>query len=217
MLTAQFRPLSKPVARPKSGTKRCPFDASWANTLDVLERELGHLRARDIIIEADFEPHQIRNDGWPRSSQSPRTHGVRLSFESAHGPLSYECATYAHYENNIRAIALTLERLRAVERYGAVKGGEQYRGWSQLPPGRGPIMAGEWATAEDAARFLLEVGQLKAAHKAADLLTDPAALQHVYRAAARATHPDAGGSDEAMARVNRAKVFIEAGRKEVGL
>lgn len=36
-------------------------------------------------------------------------------------------------------------------------------------------------------------------------------------AAPRATHQDAGGSDEAMARVNRAKVFIEAGRKEVGL
>jgi hypothetical protein len=34
----------------------------------LLERELSHLAAEEITIEAFFRPDEIRNDGWPRST-----------------------------------------------------------------------------------------------------------------------------------------------------
>lgn len=42
--------------------------------------------------------------------------------------------TYEHWQANVRAIALTLEALRAVDRYGATQG-RQYAGFQQLTAG----------------------------------------------------------------------------------
>ena len=108
MIDLHFRPIDKPIAPPKGGAKRSTFKAGFTRTLDDLERELKRLRARDIIVEAALDIGDIRNDGWPRSTARPRTPGIRLSFTSAHGPLSYECATYLAWEDNLRAIGLTL-------------------------------------------------------------------------------------------------------------
>lgn len=204
MLQATFRPIERPVALPRQYA-RCGFGAKWSTTLDTLERELGHLKAKDIIVEVALDHNDIRNDGWPRSSASPRTPGVRVSFQSKHGPLSYECATYKEWEQNMRAIALTLERLRAVERYGAVKGGEQYKGWAQLPPGTGtitPPAPSEWRSVEDAMRFLCRTAGVVEGG-------DTAQLDQVYRQASRRTHPDLGGSTKESSRVNAARDFIE--------
>lgn len=203
MLQATFRPLERAVALPRH-YQRCPFAASFTHTLDTLERELGQLKARDIIVEVALDHGDIRNDGWPRSSARPRTPGIRISFQSRHGPLSYECATYKDWEQNMRGIALTLERLRAIERYGAVKGGEQYKGWAQLPPGGVAIATAEWRTKEEAMRFLcrtagvVEGGNLSM-------------LDQVYPQAARRVHPDVGGSTELMSKVNRARDYIRSG------
>ncbi|MFN7019864.1 MAG: molecular chaperone DnaJ [Phycisphaerales bacterium] len=204
MINAVFRPLEKPIPLPKGGVISCPFSCSFTTTLDDLERELFHLKAKDIVIELDLDLQDIRNDGWPRSTARPRTQGVRLSFDSKHGPLSYTCATYGHWERNLRAVGLTLDRLRAVDRYGAVKGGEQYKGWAALPPPPQPAAGGDFASIEEAMRFLCKVGN------GTVLSVLPSDLEAVYRDAARKAHPDAGGSTELMARVNAAKAFVEA-------
>src|SRR5579863_10251967 len=47
-----------------------------------------------------------------------RTQGIILTFNSKHGPLSYPCDKYSNWQANLRAIALSLEALRAVDRYG---------------------------------------------------------------------------------------------------
>ena len=111
MIDLRFRPIEKAIAAPKGGAKKAPFEASFRRVLDDLERELGYLKATDIVIEAALELREIRNDGWPYSNARPRTPGIRLSFKSKHGVLSYECATYDHWEWNLQAIGLTLERV----------------------------------------------------------------------------------------------------------
>lgn len=136
MLNATFRRLESPLDAPRGGYRRAPFSSSYTTTLNGLERELEHLKAKDIVIQIDMRWEDIRNDGWPRSTAMVKSPGVVVTFESKHGPLSYRCGTYSNWEMNLRAIALTLERLRAVDRYGAVKGGEQYKGWARLPPGQ---------------------------------------------------------------------------------
>lgn len=75
MIDLRFRPLQTPVARPKGGYRSSPFDLPWNRTLDHLERELGFLGAKDIVVEADLSPEKIRNDGWPYSSARPNTPG----------------------------------------------------------------------------------------------------------------------------------------------
>lgn len=187
MLNATFRPLESPLDAPRGGHRRAPFSASYTTTLNGLERELEHLKAQDIVVQIDVRREDIRNDGWPRSTATVKSPGVVVTFESKHGPLSYRCATYSNWEMNLRAIALTLERLRAVDRYGAVKGGEQYKGWARLPPGtngHAPIAAGEWANAERAADWL--ISQTSLTMDPAHVLGNPANLTLAYREANRA-------------------------------
>jgi hypothetical protein len=182
MIDLCFRPIDKPVAPPRGGAKRAPFKVGYSSMLDDLERELKHLRAREIIVEAGFDLSDIRNDGWPRSTARTRSPGIRLSFVSSHGPLSYECATYQSWEDNMRGISLTLSALRAVDRYGAVKGGEQYKGWARLPEKAGT------ETAEAAARELIELAGV--AGSTEYVLRSRATATEVRNLAMRAHHPD---------------------------
>lgn len=212
MIQAQFRPIdnTKPLAA-KQGWERSPFSASWTSTLNLLEREIRHLAGKDIVIEIDTTLSQIRNDGWPYSSAKVGRPGVRISFASKHGPMSYTSVQYARWETNIHAVALTLERLRAVERYGCVKNAEQYQGFSALPPGRGGrsgIQVGEWSSCEDAARFLLSVwGGSYTEDDIQATVHDPTGT---WRDASKKVHPDLpGGSEAMMSKVNRAREFIQ--------
>lgn len=136
MIQARFVPIETWPGEPRAAGKRIPspFIGKWQNTLDTLERELRHLRARDILIQAYLDYDDIRNDGWPRSNARPRSPGVIVSFETPDGALSFPCDTYLNWEHNVRAIALALSALRAVERYGVTRRNEQYKGWAKLPP-----------------------------------------------------------------------------------
>jgi len=163
-----FRPLPTwphGETRPRSYSQ---FKAPWAQTLERLEYEVEKLDGKGVLFGAGFRESDLRMDGWPRADrrQEPYLHpGVELSFDSRHGRLTYATDQFTDWRSNVRAIALSLEALRAVDRYGVSKRGQQYAGWAQLGPG-GP----------DAARG----AQLVATHGG-------------IRAALMATHPDHGG------------------------
>lgn len=80
----------------------------------------------------------IRRDGWPQERATIEHPGVALSFDSRHGALRYETAEFHTWKANLRAIALGLEALRKVDRYGIARSGQQYRGWRALAAGSGP-------------------------------------------------------------------------------
>lgn len=186
----------------KGSGKKSPYRAGWTSIAAMLRHELAALEVRQAIVEMNVAENDIRNDGWIRSTARPRAPGVRLFFDSKYGPLRYECATWADWEHNVFAIARTLRAQRMIARDGAVKGDQVYAGWKALPstPAR---PTAEFASVRDAMRCLCEIG-LGAVDS-----ENPADLQQVYRAAARKAHPDAGGSDELMAKVNRARDFVE--------
>lgn len=81
----------------------------------------------------------LRLDGLPRADRSARSPGIVLSFEAASvfdkPHLRYEVGTYSSWQDNVRALALALEALRAVDRYGVTRRGEQYAGWRQIEAG----------------------------------------------------------------------------------
>jgi hypothetical protein len=138
------RPISDRT--PFRGTHEgSPFTADWASTVTLLERELDMLYARDIVIEVDVREGDIRLDGQLRADAKASTPAVRIAFDSSVGHLVYATDRYQRvwgsrsrmdsWQHNVRAIALGLEALRKVDRYGITRRGEQYAGWKQITNG----------------------------------------------------------------------------------
>lgn len=121
------------MPRPAKGLlfMRSQFRGSYGKTLKDLERELDHLDAHAITIQAGFPNDKIRNDGWPYSSARPEHPGVVLQFQKKKDVLTFRSLKFATFEENLRAIALTMDALRRVDRYGVVEG-EQYQGFKQI-------------------------------------------------------------------------------------
>lgn len=210
MLTATFCPLTQwPGKRTEAGKrKRAPFRAGYIKTLDDLERELHHVRASSVTIQIDLETKDIRNDGWPRSNARPMTPGVVLSFVTPTGPLSFPCDTYTTWEDNLRAISLSLTALRAVDRYGVTRHAEQYRGFKAIEaPGATPAMDRQQAIA-----FIANHADLSAGDVSFDIdRGDGKLYKFACQTAARKLHPDApGGSHEQFVKLQQAKAVIDA-------
>jgi hypothetical protein len=129
-----FRPLPLwPHPITHNRRSRSTFKAGWDSTMKMLARELEHLGARDVMLAAGFNESEIRMDGMLRSNAREPLHpGVEVSFETAHGRLVYATDVCMFWQHNVRSIALGLGALRAVDRYGITRRGEQYAGWLQL-------------------------------------------------------------------------------------
>ncbi|MCA1570764.1 MAG: J domain-containing protein [Chloroflexi bacterium] len=202
-----FRPLG-PWLEPDTDPRRSryTFKAPWSDTLNLLAYELDHLDARNIVLQADFREQDLRADGMPRSNARQPTHpGVRVAFDSKHGALTYATDSCEFWQHNVRSIGLGLEALRAVDRYGVTRRGEQYTGWKQLPSG---IAMPAAMTVEDAVRFLLDAADDHLTGVGA-VLTLPVTREAVYRRAAKLLHPDAGGDTAAFQRLQEAKRVLD--------
>jgi hypothetical protein len=196
----QFRPLGQWTgpATPAGSRKQATFKATYPATLDLLFREAGKLGARDLVLQVDVSERYIRTDGLPyanaRYGSNP---GVVISFASHHGPLRYATDAYTEWQDNLRAIALSLEALRAVDRYGVSKRGEQYTGWRALPAGNG---SRHFTSAGEALRWMQAQDELEGQQLA------PGAL---YRKLARRMHPDtATGSQPEWNQLDSARQLL---------
>lgn len=217
-MKATFRPLrwSEPSTPPENRRSRYQFKAGWQNTLTLLERELGYLDATDFVIEADFAESDLRLDGMPRSgARQPAHPGVRVAFESKFGPLVYSTDSCEFWQHNVRSIALGLEALRAVDRYGITRRAEQYTGFRAIGAGPAIPMNGQAPmTVADATRFIALHGG--AIPEAITAMTSngpgrQSAIDTVYRRAARTLHPDHGGNEDLFARLLDAKRVLDGG------
>jgi hypothetical protein len=196
---------------PTRSRRKHPFGRSytgtlnWSATVGLLERELRMLAGKNVVLQMAVTDDDIRQDGWIRSTARPSHPGVILTFDSKHGPLSYPCDQFTEWQANVRGIALALEALRKVDRYGVTKRGEQYTGWKQLPPAGGTTPT---LTVEAAAQILgYESGDEDDAPR---IIRDREVFRWAYREAAKSTHPDKeGGSVEAFQRVHLAKQVLE--------
>ena len=199
MLDARFRPLPKWNRKPALLNKSAQFKTRYDRTLDKLEYEIRHLKGRDICVEAGYTLDQIGNDGWPRGGVRPSHPGVVLYFNSPAGAMCFPCGTYNRIEDNIHAIALTLECLRAVDRYGVTVASEQYRGFTALPAGS-PEMS-----VEEAAILVASYAVVPK-----DYLIDSAdAYRNAYRKASLSLHPDQGGDQEEWITFQKAALVLQ--------
>jgi len=180
-------PLTWPSGQPRtprSGRRWSRFRSDWRSSLKHVLAEVGRLGGSEIVVSTNLRP---RLDGLPYADEKqPDDTGVAVWFTRKRKPMVIACDTYTTVRDNLHAIGLVIESLRAVERHGSPSLLEQaFTGFAALP-----AYAAEpswWET-------------LGVAHDAT--------LDEIERAHERLVqlhHPDRGGDHERMARINRAR------------
>lgn len=178
---------------------RSPFSSTYSNTLVDLDRELRMLRATVTVVQLAVNEGQIRRDGKLRASAYPDHPGVILSFDTKQGHFRYACDRFTSWQDNLRAIALGLEALRKIARYGIGSGTEQYTGFLQIEPPRAmtydeALQLFATLTGEDPRNLVLFWWQLRSRY---------------WRTASKAAHPDTGGDPDTFARAKDALRIID--------
>jgi hypothetical protein len=164
-------------------------NSSFAAARDFVLGELKRMSAQDVVISANIP---LRQDGLPLASYSePKDPGVAVYWVK-HGPWKpggYEkqprviaCDQWSKTWENMRAIGMALEAMRAIERCGASQITERiYKGFDALPA------KGETSRPWQEVLCIRDVAALT-----------PDKLNAVFRELARTRHPDGGGSDDAF-------------------
>lgn len=173
------RPIQQWPGKLRTSRARSNFSAPWRSTLLLLDKEISAIGGRRVVLQVAIPEQQFRLDGYPRAHAVQEHPGVVLALESTHGPLQYPCDAFDRWQDNLRAIALSLEALRKVDRYGVAGHGQQYTGWKQI---------GSGSMSEAAARTVLA--------EWAGLTHEPtAALDLLVKRARIRAHPDRNGGD----------------------
>mgnify|MGYP000042659843 CR=1 FL=1 len=194
-------PLSWPVGWPRVVSRgRSDFGRhSIAQCTDEIVRQLNLLSAKTIVISTNL---QLRMDGLPKSNQSaPADPGAAVYFKLKKPSIKGKdgqwrqvftdhvlaCDKWGRVEDNLWAIAKHIDAIRGQKRWGVGSIEQAFAGYTALPA------AGE--TSGEAWWQVLGV----LPNASAD------AINQAYRGKARAVHPDTGGSDDAMSRLNVAR------------
>lgn len=149
----------------------------------ALERELERINASGIVLSTSLE---LRLDGGLRSSRGVYVDpGAAVYFTRNKQRICMPCDRWDRVEDNVYAIAMHVEAMRGMERWGVGTVEQAFAGYKALNEGEK-----WWDVLEcdrDASR--------------PDVLAQ-------YHRLARTAHPDTGGSHDAMVRLNAA--FEEA-------
>ena len=198
---------------PPGGWRPRPFKATYTSTVTLLERELDMIGCTRALLQVDVDSRDVRLDGMLRADARPRHPGVILTVETRkHGTLIYDTDVFGHWHDNLRAIALGLEALRRVERYGIGSRGQQYAGYQELPA---VAMSSGW-TVESAAAFITEaILEAGGNDWSTEVKDDPSFALALYREAAELYHPDRAvlgddGDPGVMAKLNTARDYLRA-------
>lgn len=215
-----FRPLTTWPRAQTKGRKTAPFRAGYDDTRRLLLYELEQINTREAIVQIALDASQIRRDGMPYADARVNFPGVIVTAVTSGkaGTLNFPCDRYTSWQDNLRAIARSLEALRMVDRYGVTRSGEQYRGWNALPPG--PIVTPAVMTIEQAAHFLAHAcdGKRAAGWRMEDIIAHEPAFCGAYREAAKELHPDATqeATGEAWHKLQQAKEVLKKHHAQKG-
>lgn len=184
----KLRPIETWPGENTRNRRQAPFRSNLTATIKDLARELRALDPKDryyppSILQLALRERDFRvTDGMPRADSRPAHPGVILNIEPRNKQaMSFPCDTFTHWHDNLRAITLTLEALRKIDRYGASHSGQQYRGWLTIEAVP--------ASVADPVQVLVEA----AGDEPPDM--SPGSLAELYRRAKVRAHPDRHGGD----------------------
>lgn len=175
-------PLQYPIGKPRTQyPERSKFKpGSIYEEAKSVFHQLELMGAYDIIISSNM---QYRADGLPYTRQNVHDTGVAVYFKSESGEEQcIPCDSWVTLEENLRAVAKTIEAMRGIERWGgkslmnaAFSGFKALPSAIVTPPPDRPHR--DWW-------IVLGV----------DRNADPQTVKQAYRRAQGTAHPDAGGS-----------------------
>lgn len=188
-------PLYWPDGFPREGcaVRTTKFKVTPGRAQEDLLDELSILGADRVIVSCNV---RTKPNGMPYvGDREPKDAGVAVYFEWKGKPHAMACDRFEKVWQNVRALALSIEALRALERHGSSAILERaFRGFAALPAS--VVTERPWyvvlGVPPDASWDLIE---------------------GAWRARALSSHPDKGGSAEAFQLVTAA--WEEAKRNRV--
>ncbi|MDB6104104.1 MAG: DnaJ domain protein [Gammaproteobacteria bacterium] len=177
-------PLTWPVNRPRTQwTQTSRFRTTLGAAIKEVQAEVERLGGSSLIISSNLP---LRRDGMPyANSAQPGDRGVAVYFTYKKRPMCFACDRWGKVEENMWAIAKTIDALRGIERWGSGQMVEQaFTGFVALPAPEQP-----WQT--------LGLSTSRPTREQIDEAHRRLAAQH---------HPDRpGGDTHEMARINAAR------------
>jgi len=191
---AEAFPLQWPVGRERTSDR----DRRYGNLAkmpsgrirQLLSNELKKMGADNFVISSNLA---IRNDGLPYANQrDPEDTGVVLYFTRKGRDIAISCDKWMTIDANLRAVGLTIEAIRGMERWGTEEMVDRaFTGFAALPesiitpPPSRPHR--EWYQ-------VLGVDSSANAHD----------VRSAYREMLKLYHPDAGGDPAEFAEIQKA-------------
>jgi hypothetical protein len=170
--------------------QRGRFKVTLATARDNAIHELRLLGAKYVVVSTNIP---TRRDGLPYASgPAPADPAVAVYFDYKGDSHVFACDKWDKIEHNLQAVGKTVEALRGIKRWGSADMMKRAVNAFKALPASGD----DW-------RSVLNV------RGSADL----AAVKARYRALAAQAHPDRGGSEHQMIRINQA---WEAAQRELG-
>ncbi len=182
-------PLHWPLGVPRTPAHRrklAPFRITQFGLVrDRLLGELRRLGAQNVILSTNLP---TRQDGLPYANARMNLEdpGAAVYFLLKGKPTSMACDRWRHVIDNVHALELSIKAIRGLERWGSSDFVDRaFAGFAELPPA-----ANDWRAV---------LGFPLSARPSPD------DIERAWRAKAREAHPDAGGSHDAMVRLNEAR------------
>jgi hypothetical protein len=199
----EAHPLYWPEGRKKTAShyrESARFETNFARARDNVVHEVellcGKFTKTNLIVSTNIA---LRRDGLPLANQrQPDDTGVAVYFTYKSNQVCFACDRWKKIEENMQAIAKTIEALRGIARWGTGDMMEAaFKGFMALP-----------APAPSVKRTWYQVMGFDLAYRPhGDDIRDR------YRRLASIRHPDKGGSHEAMTELNEA---YEEAKREIG-
>lgn len=202
-------PLTWPVGVPRTKvTSVARFKgARIVDEVATIFRELTAINGANLVISSNVP---LKANGLPYSEEPGRgiDAGVAVYWALPDVdlgrvvPHAMPCDRWSTVADNLHAIALSLNAMRALERWGAVTIAQAFAGFAALPPGPGDaeparpwreVLGGAWPELEP--EDLLGLARTR------------------HRRAMQTAHPDKGGTAEAAAALN---IALERAEAEIG-
>lgn len=179
-MSARAYPLQWPKGWPKTEPGKRESGSRFKNVtlagaLNGLQDEVRRLGGKSMVLSSNYT----------LGNTNPKEPGVVAYFEYVGKQVGMPCDRWNRIEANVRAIALTIEAMRGMERWGAKHMiTAMFSGFRALPE----------RTSEDPWEIL-----------GVDQDANEKEILDAYRAKAKKAHPDQGGSSEAFNRLTDAK------------
>lgn len=164
--------------------RRSPYKLPLERALQELTTELRMFKAKEFVVSSNVEP---RLAGLPRGPAAATDCGVAVYWEDPQGrPRVMACDCWDSVRGNVRAVAMTINALRQIERSGATQLLERaFTGFAALPADAG---VSSW-------REVLQIAPGPVTR---------ATVEANYRAVAKAALLD-GADNERLIQINRAR------------